>query len=182
MAWMSSWDGPLGPGLPFFRAENSNRYLRFLSALWSLSIVDGLMITAARKMCWGLMKSDQKLSKNRSSADRLGARCRERLITRSCCFMRRLSATTAFAPPGPMILARVVNRCMRSTIKSFMGKQGRVGRYQAQGLLSVCFHAGSKNSPPTPEVGFGRLPTSRTSAFFAVALFSLDTDWNGTEK
>jgi hypothetical protein len=40
--------------------------------------------------------------------------------------MRRLSATTAFAPPGPMILARVVNRCMRSTIKSFMGN--RVGQ------------------------------------------------------
>jgi hypothetical protein len=52
-------------------------------------------------------------------------------------------------PPGPMILARVVNRCMRSTIKSFMGKQSRADHYQVQGLLRACFHAGSKNPKST---------------------------------
>jgi len=50
MPWMSSWDWPLGLGLPFFRAENSKRYLRFWSALWSFSSDDGLVIIAARRI------------------------------------------------------------------------------------------------------------------------------------
>ena len=119
--------GPFGPGLPLFRGENSNRYLRFLSASWNFNSVDGLMTTAARRIWCGLRNNDQKPSRNRSSAERFGARCLARLTTRSCCFRRRLSATTAFTPPGPMSLARVVNRCMRSTIRSFIGRN-RVGQ------------------------------------------------------
>ena len=64
--------------------------------------------------------NDQKPSRNRSSGKRLGDRCRDRLLTRSCCFIIRLSATTAFAPPGPSNLATVVNRCMSNTSRSFI--------------------------------------------------------------
>jgi hypothetical protein len=39
--------------------------------------------------------------------------------------MSRLSATTAFAPPGPRSLAIVVSRWRRSSGRSFMAVQGR---------------------------------------------------------
>ncbi len=71
------------------------------------------MTTAARRIWCGLRNSDQKPSRNRSSAERCGARCRERLSSRSCCFRRRLSATTAFTPPGP--------RCSRPRLANVLG-------------------------------------------------------------
>ena len=115
IAWMSSGDGPLGAGLPFLPDEYSSWYLRYFSRAWNFNNVDGRIITAARWIRRGSRNSDQKPnSRNRSSAERLGARRRERLVTRSCCFMSRLSATTALAPPGPRSLAIVVNRCARS--------------------------------------------------------------------
>ena len=97
----------------------------------------------------GLRNSDQKPSRNRSSAERLGARRRERLITRSCCFMSRLSATTALAPPGPRSLAIVVNRCARSTSRFFMAEQGREGCFQEPACLSCRFQVIISNSPRT---------------------------------
>jgi len=39
--------------------------------------------------------------------------------------MSRLSATIALAPPDPRSLAIVVNRCTRSTSRSFMAKKDR---------------------------------------------------------
>ena len=45
--------------------------------------------------------------------------------------MIRLSATTALAPPGPMSLVRMAARCMRSTNKFFMVKQGRADNCKA---------------------------------------------------
>jgi len=94
----------------------------------------------------GLRNSEQKPSRNRSSAERLGARRRERLITRSCCFMSRLSATTALAPPGPRSLAIVVNRWARSTSRSFMAEQGKEDCYQEQVCLSRRFQVIISNS------------------------------------
>jgi len=41
--------------------------------------------------------------------------------------MSRLSATMALAPPGPRSLAIVVNKCARSTNRSFMEVKGRGG-------------------------------------------------------
>ena len=66
---------------------------------------------------------EQNPNRHRSSAERFGARRRERLMTRSCCFISRLSAT-AFAPPGPRSLAIVVSR-WRSSSRFFMAVQGR---------------------------------------------------------
>jgi hypothetical protein len=98
-----------------------------------------------------LRNSDQKPSRNRSSAERLGARRRERLITRSCCFMSRLSATTALAPPGPRSLAIVVNRCARSTSRSFMAEQGREACFHEQDCPSCIFQVIISNSPTTAD-------------------------------
>ena len=70
-------------------------------------------------------------------------------MTRNCCFISRLSATTAFAPPGPMSLAMVANRCIRRTRKSFMGRSGREQLRQKQDSSSNCFHVTINNSPCT---------------------------------
>jgi hypothetical protein len=51
-----------------------------------------------------------------------------------------------------MSLARVVIRCMRSTIRSFMGKQSRADHYQVQGLSSTCLHMRSYDSPGAGRV------------------------------
>ena len=48
MAWMSSGEGPFGPGLPFRPAEYSRRYFRCLSRQWNFNSVEGRIITAAR--------------------------------------------------------------------------------------------------------------------------------------
>jgi len=87
IAWMSSGDGPLGAGLPFLPDEYSSWYLRYFSRAWNFNNVDGRIITAARWIRRGSRNSDQKPNRNRSSAERLSARRRERLMTRSCCFM-----------------------------------------------------------------------------------------------
>ena len=63
--------------------------------------------------------------------------------------MSKLSATMALAPPGPRSLAIVVNKCARSTKRSFMGVKGRVGCVQEQVCLSYRFQAIIANSPPT---------------------------------
>lgn len=146
---MSSDDGPLGPGLPFLPDEYSSRYLRFIRRSWNFNSVDGRRITAARWIRRGSRNSDQKPNRNRSGVERLGARRRERLMTRSCCFMSRLSATTALAPPGPRSLAMVVNRWMRSISRSFMAEQGREGSFQEQVCLSCRFQVIISNSTRT---------------------------------
>jgi hypothetical protein len=63
--------------------------------------------------------------------------------------MSRLSATTAFAPPGPRSLAMVVNRWMRIISRSFMAEQGREGSFQEQVCLSCRFQMIISNSPRT---------------------------------
>ena len=116
-----------------FRVATKKRLFRncngcsFLTRKWAvrnLRRVDGLRIIADRWIWCGLRKSDQNPSKNRSSTDRLGARFRERLMTRSCCFISRLSATMVLAPPVPKSLARVVKRCMS---KKYQVLHGRIG-------------------------------------------------------
>jgi hypothetical protein len=92
----------------------------------------------------GLRNSDQKPNRYRSSVERLGARRRERLITRSCCFMSRLSATMTRAPPGPGSLANVVKGCVRSISRSFMVEQSREGYAQEQDCLVLFFRTPSR--------------------------------------
>jgi len=128
-----------GSWLAFLTSGMKQPIFPFFECSWNLSRVDGLRIIVERWIWYRLRKSDQNPNKNRSSTDRLSARFHERLITRSCCFISRLSATMAFAPPGPKSLARVVNRCMSNKTRSFMIKQGRADYYRAQDLLFVCF-------------------------------------------
>ena len=99
----------------------------------------------------GLRNNDQKPNRNRSSGEGLGARRRERLITRSCWFMCRLSATTALAPPGPMSLAIVDNRGTISTSRSFKAEQRRGDCFQEQDSPSYRFQVIITNSPHTGE-------------------------------
>jgi hypothetical protein len=106
--------------------------------------VDGAMTEVG-----GLRNSDQKPNRNRSIGERLGARCRERSMIRSCCFINRLSATTDFAPPGPRNLAMVVNRWAISISRSIMVKQSRRVRRQQQVCPSCRFWAKIANSPYT---------------------------------
>jgi len=129
--------------------EYSSRYLRCLSKLWNFSSVDGRIITAARWMWRGLRNSDQKPNRNRSSAKRLGACRRDRLMTMSCCFISGLSATTALVPRGPSNLAIVINRCAKSTNGSFMAEQGRGDCFQEQDCLSYGFQVIITNPPCT---------------------------------
>ena len=85
-------------------------------------------------------------------------------MTRSCCFMSRLSATMALAPPGPGSLATVVNRCTRSASRSFMAEQGRGDCYQGQDCLSYRFQVTITNSPLTrPRAKSGCQPGKRSS-------------------
>ena len=63
--------------------------------------------------------------------------------------MSRLSATMALAPPGPRSLAIVVNKCARSTNRSFMEVKGRGGCVQEQDCLSYRFQVIITNSPRT---------------------------------
>ena len=63
--------------------------------------------------------------------------------------MSRLSATMALAPPGPRSLAIVVDKCARSTNRSFMDVKGRGGCVQEQDCLSYRFQVIITNSPPT---------------------------------
>jgi hypothetical protein len=75
-------------------------------------------------------------------------------MIRSCCFISRLSATIALAPPGPRSLAMVVNRCMRSTSRSFMAEKDRGGCLQEQDWLSLGIHVIIYNSPRTGTYAF----------------------------
>ncbi len=97
----------------------------------------------------GLRNNDQKPNRNRSNDERLGALRRERLMTKSCCFMSRLSAMIAFAPPGPRSLAIVASRWRRSVSRSFMAGKGRDACVQEQDCLSDRFRVTITNSPPT---------------------------------
>ena len=125
MAWKSAGGGPFGLRLPCLPDEYSHLYLRLVSAWWNRKSVDGLIITADCRIRRGWRKNVQNPNKNRSCAERLGARRLDRLMTSSCCFIRRLSATTARAPPGPMSLAMVVSRWRRSIRKFLMAPQAR---------------------------------------------------------
>lgn len=130
-------------------AEYNSRYFRCLSRLWNFNSVDGRIITAARRIWRGLRNSDQKPNRNQSSVERLGARIRERLIIRSCCFMSRLSATMVLAPPGPRSLTVVVSKWARSISRYFMEEQGREVSHQEQDCPSCPFQVKITNSPET---------------------------------
>ena len=83
-------------------------------------------------------------------------------MTRSCCFISRLSATMAFAPPGPKSLARVVNRCKSKKTRSLMVQQGRADNQRAQDLSFVCFYAEvTIRHPQVGAVRSGRVNRSR---------------------
>ena len=106
-ASMSSWLGPLAPGLPPRWEEKSNRYLRFLRAWWRLKRVEGFSTMAERIRRAGRMRRAHKPATRRSEVRRFGDRCRERLRIKSCCLTRTDSATTERMPPGPKSRARV---------------------------------------------------------------------------
>ena len=152
MVWMSSFEGPLGPGLPLLRGEKNSWYLRFLSASWNLSSVEGLMTTATFESRRGLTNSDHQPNRNRSRAVRLGARRWGRVTTSSCCFRRRFSAITALAPPGPRCLATVVSKCARSNSRFFLIGKGRGDSHPAHAYSSIGFYVRPKNSPWTPLI------------------------------
>jgi len=122
------------------------RYVYKLTPIVRVTMPYGENFRMSRKMRRGLRNSDQKPSRNRSSAVRLGASRRERLMISSCCFMSRLSATTVFAPPGPGSLSTVVNRWTRSNSRSFMAEQGREGCLHEQDCLSVRIQTRIDNS------------------------------------
>src|ERR1039458_1323155 len=69
----------------------------------------------------------------RSAVRRLGARRRERCRTRSCCFKRIFSASTARVPPVPRRTASLASRCTITKIAFFMDKQLAQHRTQEQG-------------------------------------------------
>jgi hypothetical protein len=140
MTWIISGEGPFGPGLPFLRGENSGWYLRFLSASWNFRSVEGLMTTATFESRRGLINSDYKPNRNRSRVVRLGARRRERLMTRSCCFRRRFSAITALALPCPRCFATAVNKCARSSRRFFIIGKGRGNSHPARAYSSIGFY------------------------------------------
>ena len=78
----------------------------------------------------------------------MGARCRARLITGSCCSGRRFSAIIAFAPPGPRSFATVVSKFGRNTSNTSMIGKGRGESRLLQGYLSSRLNARINNSPP----------------------------------
>jgi len=84
--------------------------------------------------------------------------------------MRRLSATMALAPPGPRSLAIVVNRCARSTSRSFMVKKGREGCVQEQDYLTCRFKVIITNSPPTGSEAMSPI-MEEGGGWFVVATF-----------
>ena len=96
--------------------------------------------------------NDQNPRRNRSSAERFGARYRDRLTIRSCCFMTRLSATTLLAPPGPKSFAVVVSRCARSSSSSVMVKKGIERLVAEQDCQNRLFRATIINSRHTPNL------------------------------
>ena len=61
--------------------------------------------------------------------------------------MRRLSATTVLAPPGPRSVAIVVNRWARRMKRSFMEEQGREASHQEQVCSFCLFQVKISNSP-----------------------------------
>ena len=113
-ASMICWEGPFGPGFEYFLNENSCRYLHLVSRAWNANRVEGRRMTAARSIWRGMRNNVQNARENRSVAVNLGARRRDRRMISSCCFISKLSATIAFAPPGPSNLAMVTTKCMNS--------------------------------------------------------------------
>src|SRR5258707_576716 len=108
IAAMSSGDGPLGPGLRGRPADEKRiRYFRSTRALWNLYNVADLTIADSFGRRRGLTKKVINPSTKRSSVLRFGARCRERLLTMSCCLSNNDSATTARTPPGRRSFATV---------------------------------------------------------------------------
>ena len=70
-----------------------------------------------------LTNSEQIPNTNRSNTDKLGARFRDRLLTNSWCFMSKVSAITALAPPGRASLAAVTKKQAMSIRKCFITEQ-----------------------------------------------------------
>ena len=120
-----------------------------MSSRWNFSSVDGRRITAARRVWRGLRKRDQSPNRSRSRTESLGARRRARFITRSYCFIDRLPATIAAAPPGPRSLAIVVGRWATSISRSFMAEQGRGVGHSGQDCPTCRSQAKIANSPYT---------------------------------
>ena len=90
--------------------ENSNRYFRFLSALWKYSKVVGLRTMAERKRRDGRKKNAHRPAMMRSAARSLGARFRLRFKISSSCRTSTHSAITPRNPPGFASLITVTNQ------------------------------------------------------------------------
>src|SRR3989442_7142134 len=117
-AAMTSWLGPLGPGLVGPLDEKRRRYFHCVRARWRVNSVDGLKTIAEQINRPGRMKRVHRPATTRSEGRRLGDRFRERLRISSWCLTSTDSATTERAPPGPASRATVASRCRTSTTRS----------------------------------------------------------------
>ena len=80
----------------------------------------------------GATNKVQSPSTKRSSDERFGARCRLRLRTSNCSFMRRFSATSPRTPPGPASRASTATRWIKRTRRPFIKARNRVQRLSQQ--------------------------------------------------
>ena len=90
------------------------------------------MVMADREVRRGPRRVARNPKKSRSRGVSLGARSRDRLMTRSCCFRRRFSETSAFAPPGLSSLAIVARMWAKTTNKFSMAGKVRKNCHSAQ--------------------------------------------------
>ena len=104
--------------------------LRWTSAAWNRSKVEGLRRIAARALRRAVRNSDQKPNPSRPRADSRGVRCRVRQATSNCCFSSKFSAITALAPPG-FIRRAIVTRSCAIKMKNFLMSRS-VGEMSAE--------------------------------------------------
>ena len=137
---MISCDGPLGPGRLSLLFENKRLYFRSTKALWNLSRVEGLRITAVMNRLRAEMKRDSPPRINRSLVLRFGALFLVRSSTMSWCLSRKFSAMTLLAPPGLSKLAATTNSPCTGSTAYFPHLATRVRSLSALGLCAVADH------------------------------------------
>ena len=114
MAAMRSADGPFGPGLRRGEGEEAKilRYFLCTRASWNLNSVAVLTSAPSFGSRFGRTNNVAKPRTKRSTAVRLGARCRQRLLMSNWCLSNSDSAATARTPAGRRSFARVTSRWM----------------------------------------------------------------------
>ena len=126
-AWMSSADGPFGPGLPRVSGEYSRLCLRSLECVVKFQQRrwldrDGLLHDSA----W----SKEEGGRNQREFDRrpkVSAQFQGWQTTWSCCLSRRFSATMPLTPSRPSSSAIVAKRWTRPGTVFLISAKGRAG-------------------------------------------------------